>query len=304
MMTWVIRLAVLAALVVTGGCSLRRYAINTISDVLASEDSLYERDDDIVLIGEALPFSLKLVESLVAQSPNHRGLLLSAARGFVLYAYAYVHYEAEHQAQDNLDRARALRDRARRLYLRAFGYALRALAHSFPSVAAQLSSQPHAAVQLVGKDAKDQHVPLLYWTAASLGLAISVSKNEPTLLARLPEVEALLERALTLDEAWNAGALHEFRIMWVAARGAPGEREALRRHYERALTLSQGRRASVYVAYAEAAALPNQDRDEFTALLHQALAVDPDADPEHRLLTVIAQRRARWLLARLDDLFF
>jgi predicted anti-sigma-YlaC factor YlaD len=296
-------IGVLAVVLVTGGCSLRRYAVNTIGDVLASGGSLYESDEDVVLIGEALPFSLKLIESLLAESPHHRGLLLSAARGFVLYAYAYVHHEAEHLARDDVHRARALRDRARRLYLRAVTYALRALAHAYPGFAEQLSSQPHVAVQRIGMDATDQDVPCLYWTAAALGLAIAVSKNEPTLLARLPEVDALLDRALTLHETWNAGALHEFKITWVAARGARGDREEMRRHYERALTLSQGRRASVHVAYAEAVAIPNQDRTAFTALMHKALAVDLEADPEHRLMNVIAQRRARWLLERIDELF-
>ena len=68
----------------------------------------------------------------------------------------------------------------------------------------------------------------------------------------------------------------------MAARGA-GRSEEIRRHYERALTLSQGRRASAHVAYAEAVAIPNQDRTEFMALMHKALAVDLEADPEHRL---------------------
>lgn len=296
-------IGILVVVLVTGGCSIRRYAVNTIGDVLASGGSLYESDEDLVLIGDALPFSLKLIESLLAESPNHRGLLLSATRGFVLYAYAYVHDEAERLARDDVHRARALRDRARRLYLRAVRYALRALEHAYAGFAEQLSAQPRVAVQRIGMEAADRDTPLLYWTAVALGLAISVSKNEPTMLARLPEVEALLDRALALQEDWNAGALHEFTITWVAARGAQSEGEAIRRHYERALMLSHGRRASVYVAYAEAVAIPNQDRPAFMALLHEALAVDLDADPEHRLLNMIAQRRARWLLERVDELF-
>ena len=81
-----------------GGCSVKRYAVNTVGDLLASGDSIYESDNDIALVGEALPFSLKLVESLLAESPNHRGLLLAATRGFVLYSYAYVHFQAERWA--------------------------------------------------------------------------------------------------------------------------------------------------------------------------------------------------------------
>jgi predicted anti-sigma-YlaC factor YlaD len=38
-------------------------------------------------------------------------------------------------------------------------------------------------------------------------------------------------------------------------------------------------------------------------MLGRALRIDPDQRPELRLATLIAQRRARWLLGRTDDLF-
>ena len=60
---------------------------------------------------------------------------------------------------------------------------------------------------------------------------------------------------------------------------------------------------SFYVAYAVAKALRGQDSRLFRSLLEKALAIDPDAVPGNRLLTTIAQRRARWLLARSDELF-
>jgi hypothetical protein len=37
-------------------------------------------------------------------------------------------------------------------------------------------------------------------------------------------------------------------------------------------------------------------------LLNKALAIDVDAHPENRLSNMVMQRRARWLLARKDDL--
>ena len=36
---------------------------------------------------------------------------------------------------------------------------------------------------------------------------------------------------------------------------------------------------------------------------HRALAVDADADPDRRLANLVAQRRARWLLHHIDELF-
>ena len=59
---------------------------------------------------------------------------------------------------------------------------------------------------------------------------------------------------------------------------APRTSPLIRRHYTRALDLSQGRSASVYLAYAEAVSVPLQNGAEFRELIAQALAVDPDAD--------------------------
>jgi predicted anti-sigma-YlaC factor YlaD len=281
-------------------CSIQRLAINSVGDALASSASVFETDDDPVLIAEALPFSLKLVESLLSEQPDHRGLLLTATRGYLLYSYAFVDMPAEESTLEDIDRTRELRRRARNLYLRAYAYASRLLELDYPGLADELAGDPAQAIAAVGRD---RDVATLYWNAAALGLAISVSRNEPALLARLPEVEAMLNRALTLDEAWNRGALHEFAISLAGAGTAEVDESAMQRHYQRALELSAGNRASVHVAYAEVVTVPKQDREQFEALLARALAVDVDEDPDQRLLNVIAQQRARWLLENADEFF-
>ena len=284
------------------GCSVKTAAINMVGDAISSGNSVYETDEDIELVGQALPFGLKLTESLLAQSPKHRGLLLTACRGFVLYSYGYVHYEAELARETDVDRAAALRRRARRLYERALRYGFRSLELSYPKLEAALFNDPRAAVTLVGKN-KARDVELLYWSAAALGLAISVSSDDAALLARLPEVEAMLDRALALDESWHQGALHEFKVIFAGAKpGVGADAAAITRHYNRALELSKGTRAGLYVAYAEAVALPAQNKAQFRELMEKALAVDPDAVPTEKLATLVSQRRARWLLDRIDDL--
>ncbi|MFZ2445210.1 MAG: TRAP transporter TatT component family protein, partial [Syntrophobacteraceae bacterium] len=73
--------------------------------------------------------------------------------------------------------------------------------------------------------------------------------------------------------------------------------------FARAVQLAGGRRAAPLVAFAETVDVSTQDRAEFKELLDRALAIDIDAAPEQRLANVIAQRRARWLLDRMDRLF-
>jgi predicted anti-sigma-YlaC factor YlaD len=290
-------------ILLSSACSLRTYAINLVGDALASGDSVYETDDDIDLVVHALPFGLKLTESLLAQSPDHPGLLLTACRGFVLYSYAHVSYEAELAREQDVDRSVALRIRARKLYLRAARYGFRALERNYPGLEEALMTDPNGGAARIGGKRATHDVPLIYWTAAALGLAIASSKDDAALLARLPEVEAMLDRALELDERWDNGALHEFKVTLAAARaGAAADTALIRTHYERALHLSRGMSAGLYVAYAEAVPLAAQNKTEFRVLLEKAIAIDPDNQPPNQLATRIAQRRARWLLGRIDDL--
>lgn len=281
------------------GCSIRRFAISKVGDALSSGGSTYESDDDLELVGEALPFSLKLIESLLAESPRHRGMLETACKGFATYSYIYVEHESDLIADEDLYRALELRERSRRLYFRASRYGMRGLEVAYPGISAHLPGDPHRAVEVV----READLSLLYWNAVALGLAISASKDDAAMLARLPEVEAMLGRALELDETWGDGSLHELHLTLAVARPGSPDYEELAAHFERARTLSDGTHAGLFVTYAEAVAVPRQDVAQFRSLIGQALAVDPEAHEEVRLANLVARRRARWLLRQIADLF-
>jgi predicted anti-sigma-YlaC factor YlaD len=117
-------------------------------------------------------------------------------------------------------------------------------------------------------------------------------------------IEKLMRRALALDEGWDQGALHEFLGSWEAGHASAGGSLAKARvHFERAKQCSRAPRASVLVAMAESLAVPSQDRKDFERCLGEALKVEVAKDPSRKLANLIAQRRARWLLSRVDDLF-
>jgi tetratricopeptide (TPR) repeat protein len=293
-------LAILSAILSTG-CSIKRMAVNAAGNALAGGGTTFTSDDDPELIKAALPFSLKLMESLLAESPRHQGLLFATTSGFTSYAVAFVQQDADEAEKENFEKAEAIKKRALRLFLRARNYGLRGLDVSHPGFQKKLRANPTAAVRV----AKKADVPLLYWTAAAWAKAVSLSVDDPNLVGDLPMIEALINRALELDEAWNEGAIHGFLITYEMSRSLPeAEREArARKHFERAMALSQGRQAGPLVALAEAVSVPKHDATEFEALLNQALAIDPDQHPESRLINLVMQRRARWLLAQRDDLF-
>jgi predicted anti-sigma-YlaC factor YlaD len=289
-------------LVLATGCSIKRLGVNQVGNALASGGSTFTSDDDPDLVAAAIPFGLKLYESLLAESPKHTGLLLAAAQGFTEYSYAFVDSRIDEAKEQSLDRANALRDRARRLYLRANRYGMRGLEARHRGFAAALDNDAATALQRVDK----RDVPMLYWTAASRGLAISLSKNSPEMIAELPLVEMMVQRVAQLDEGFDNGAVPEFLITFEAARTgvtAEEQQKLMRQHFDRAIELSKGKSAGTYVSFAENACLPAQNAAEFKSMLEKALAVDPDADPDNRLATLVAQRRARWLLSHIDELF-
>lgn len=294
-------LALLATAMSTS-CSVKRIAVNKLGDALAGGGQSYSSDNDPELVREAVPFSLKLMESLLDENPKHRGLLLAACKGFTQYAYAFVQEDADELEAKDLQTATRLRDRARNLYLRARGYGVRSLEVKHPGIGQALHKNPSAAAKTVTAVSETR---LLYWTAASWGAAISLSKNNPELVADQPIVQALIDRALELDEKFDSGSIHSFLIAYepsrLGGRGDPIERS--RRQFQRAVELSNGQLASPYVSLAENVSVAKQNKAEFQAMLDTALAVDTDARPEWRLENLLMQRRARWLLGRVGELF-
>jgi len=294
-------LGCLACCLLLSGCSIKRMAINMVGDALAGGGTTFSSDDDPELIEAAVPFSLKLMETLLAESPKHEALLLALASGFTQFSYAFVQQEADMSEGENLGGAWEKQARARRLYLRARNYGLRGLELRYPGCGQGLRTNANATVARF----KPPDVGLLYWTAAPWAAAVSLSKDNADLIAELPMAEALMDRALQLDEDFGDGAIHSFLITYemsrVGAEGDPADRA--RRHFERATELTRGEHAGPYVSLAESVCVQKQDLSGFKDLLGKALAVDPDKHPEWRLANLVAQKRAKWLLSRTEELF-
>jgi predicted anti-sigma-YlaC factor YlaD len=286
-------------LVVNLGCG--SFVSGLAGDAVSGVGLAVGSDDDPELVRAAIPFGLKMMEALLVNNPDDVGLLLAAASGFVQYAYAFVQPDAERLDSTDPEAAQRLLARARRLYARARGYGLRGLEAGHAGFQARLLGDRAAA--LAEMEAGD--VPLLYWTAAAWGAEISISKHDMLRVGELPVMEALMERAFVLDPDWSDGALHEFYISYDGGRAeaAGGSIERARQHYERALALSDGKKVGPRVTWAEVVSVQRQNRQEFNQLLEEALAMSVDDEPRFRLVNIIAQNRARWLLTRADDLF-
>lgn len=290
----------LAVFLATSGCSIRGMAVNALADSLAGSGDVFASDEDPELIRDALPFALKTIESLLAENPDHQGLLLSACKGFTQYSFAFVQLDAEFLEEVDYLASSVMFERSLKLYLRARDYCLRSLEIESPGITERLETAPDEALGSFGEES----VELLFWTGASWGAAVSIGVDRPEVMVDFPAVRALIARVLEIDESWGDGAAHGVMMSLEALpETMGGSVERAREHFARALELSGGNDASLFVGLAVSVAVPAQDWREFQELLELALAVDVDADPGLRLVNILSQRKAEWLLERGDELF-
>jgi predicted anti-sigma-YlaC factor YlaD len=300
-------LPLVAALLLIGllsSCSINQFAVRTVGGFLAGsgQGTVFTGDDDPELVRDALPFAMKTYESLLESDPKNAPLALATGRAFVGYAFAFVQAPSDELPADQVQQQRDMRLRAKKLFLRGRGYVLQGMESRRPGFSAALDrGDVTAALRLSRRDDADY----LYWTAAAWMAAFSADPFDFSLIVAVPRAVALLQQVAAWDDAYGAGAVQEILVSFYG--GAPadlggGEQKA-RASFARAVQLSRGLRAGPYVALATTVSVKNQDAAEFRNLLGKALAVDVNADIPDRLVNIINQRRARWLLDHAGDYF-
>jgi predicted anti-sigma-YlaC factor YlaD len=279
-------------------------ATRAVADVLSGEGgaAVFTGDTDPELVGDALPFAIKLYEALLAQQGDHQGLILATGSLFVMYANAFVQGPAEMLPLEDYRERQGRLERARKLYLRGAEILTAGLEKKYPGW-----SEAYAGGVLPSYLAKlkKEDVPLIYWRSAGILSAYALNPFDLSLGMLLPELTAAMARAYELDPDFNAGALDDFYVLFYASvpQGMGGDPSRVALHFRRALEKSGGNSAEVYVSYAQAVCVPAQDSETFRSCLEAALAVDIEKNPDNRLVNIISQRKARSLLNRAPDFF-
>ena len=316
---------------VLSSCSINRMAVSMVADAMASPEgtSVFAGEEDPLLAADALPFALKLYEILLQSDPENRGLLEASAEGFISYANAFIHTPAGMLGYQDLDRQKEMFHRARAMYIRGRDYALRSLETVYPGFSDEIrEGRGHAELQkMVSTD-----VRALYWAAAGWMGAVSVAGFDTAMLMELPRAVALAARGLQLDETHNQGAFHSLFIDIYG--GVPSEQmlygssplgrycggllkeyyvekgeilnepaEKARYHFARAVEISEGKLAGPYVSLAGSVSVQVQDASEYRRLLQTAMDIDVEKNPGNRLVNVITQQKAKWMLDTIEDRF-
>jgi predicted anti-sigma-YlaC factor YlaD len=287
-------------------CSIEKMAMRRVADLLAgssSESEVFTGEEDVELVGEALPFALKIYESLLESVQDSPELYLTTGKAFALYSRAYVQMPAEMLPDVEFDAKVAGQARAKKLYLRARRYVLAGLDLRHPGISQILLGGEDWETALEQVTVED--IDWVYWGALTWMGALTADTFDLEMLLSVPRAASMMARCLELNEGYDDGGIHEFYVSYYGSLPPDmgGSDEKARSHYEKALEYSGGKKASTHVALATTVSIRNQDHQEFRSLLDQALAIDVDQEPGLRLANLISQRQAAWLLENIEDFF-
>ena len=292
-------LALLAGIALVPGC-IKKIAVNAVANTLSGEGAgAFTRDNDLEFVGDAIPFAIKLMESIAEAAPKHSGIRWTLCSSYTQYAMVYVSWPADQVKDSDFDAYERGEARTVNFLERARGYCMAALELEYPGFEQEFMADSTAALSRV----EAEHTGLLYWTGASWLARISKSKTSMDSIAELPLAADVIHRGLELDPDWADGSLHDIAILLEPNLPMPGGYERAREHFDKSIALSQGKLASPYVSLATTVSIGEQKREEYVELLNQALEVDASNDPDTELANTFAQEQARWYLDHIDDYF-
>jgi len=247
------------------------------------------RQADLELVCDGAPSYLLMLDSLLISDPDNVRLLTHGTQAYT--AYASLMPECGRP-----ERAPVLGERAREYGLRLLG-----TNKDFAGAARVPLAEFGEALRSAGSG----DVEKLFWGGYGWATWIGFSKGAPAAVADLPKVEQLMLRVLALDEGFYHGGAHLFLGIYYGSRPEMlgGRPEVSRDHFEKALVLGDRQFLPVLVAYAEYYARQTFDRELYVRLLEEALAFDLARAPDLTLPNVLAKRRAKRMLAQVDDLF-
>lgn len=245
--------------------------------------------NDPQTVRDGAPAWLLMTDALAAGEPGNPVIQAQAAQLYAAYAGGFTMDDPE---------------RARRLSARARDYGRGALcAHR--DDACDLFGVLFEVFESRVAGFGEADVAPMYAAAVGELAYIQAHSDDWNAIADLPRAQALLERVVAVRPGYEHGSAQAFLGVLHSLRppALGGDPEVGRAHFEAALEHSGGRDLMTKVLYAEHYARVTYDRALHDRLLGEVLDADPVAEG-FTLSNVMAQRRARELMANSTDYFF
>lgn len=299
------RLTLLVSIIVLlGGCSLQKMALDQTASILKGAMPAFEKDKDYHFVEQSLPGSIKMVEGFLEAGPDNQDLLLMASQAYMAYGLLFIEDRLGEAEEDSPAEEQYLA-RAKEMYRRSHNYGLRLLETQRPGFTAAFAKGGEDLTKALAACQSKEDAAGIFWVGMPLAAAVNLSRDDVAMIAMLPKVKALIARTLELDESYYHAGAH--MILGSLDGSTPkmlgGDTEKAKKHFSRALELTKRRFLLVQVMMAQTLAVQLQDQALFKKLLDEVLKAPLSIDPKQQLANVAAKRKAKRLLKYEDELF-
>lgn len=291
-------------LIIFSSCSIKKMAMRSVANAMTGEgsSSVFTGDNDPELIADALPFAIKMYETILTSVPNHKGLIIQTGSMYIMYANAFLYSPASMLTDEEYAKQEFLMKRAKNLYIRGRDIILKGLDRKYPGFLKNLKAKDYK--KALSKLKKDD-VPFLYWGAAGWLGAFAIDPFDMKLGITLPGAAELMKAVNRLDNTYRNGAIHEFYLSYYGSipEYMGGDKKKARKHFKLAMKYSKGKSTSPLLSYATTILIDEQNLKEFKEVLKKIIVFDLNKAPENLLVNTLNLRKAKWLLEHIDDLF-
>ena len=243
--------------------------------------------DDPETVKKGVPAYLILISSMIKGDPENPELLESGAQLYGAYASAFT---------DSNESRKALSQRA-------FVYASRAMCIRHPSfcnVKEVSYFEFEKRLQEIDK-ASAEH--LFIFISSWVGV-IEANSSDWNAVAELPKVKSGIQRVIDIDETVHDGNAHLYMAVMesLLPPALGGKPEVAKKHYERAIEISNNKNLMAKVLYADKYARMMFDRELHDRLLKEVVDAEV-GEGDQVLVNTLAKQKAAELLISADDYF-
>lgn len=243
--------------------------------------------DDPETIKKAVPSYLILISSMIKGDPDNPDLLETGAQLYGAYASGFTDSSTSKQALAN----------------RALAYASHAICirdEKFCDVERLSYFEFEKRLAAVEKT----HAESLFIFVSSWAGAIEANSSDWNAIAELPKVKAGIQRVLAIDETVSNGNAHLYMAIMESLLPPElgGKPEIAKKHFNRAIELSNEKNLMAKVLYAEKYARMLFDKELHDELLQQVIAADVGPS-DQLLINILAKQKAAELLLDGEDYF-
>ncbi len=243
--------------------------------------------DDPETIKKAVPSYLILIGSMIKGDPDNPDLLEAGAQLYGAYASGFTDSDASKRALAN----------------RAFDYASHAICIRDENFCDAKSISYFEFEKRLAAVEKVQAESLFIFVSSWAGV-IEANSSDWNAIAELPKVKAGIQCVLAADETVSNGNAHLYMAVMesLLPPALGGKPELAKKHFDRAIELSNGENLMAKVLYAEKYARMLFDRELHDELLKQVIDADAGSS-DQVLINALAKQKAAKLLLDGEDYF-